>query len=116
VKLFPLSRALDSVAAESGTVISNAGTSLWKFIALRKPTGMIKMAKNQDANFDYATRNGLAVQIADFVRSKEINTLAMLTLVSDVKLRETLISNQSKYIANQNMPQLVENILNFGDS
>lgn len=113
LKKFPLSLELDSIAARSGTVITNAGTSLWKFIALKKAIGMIKVAGNQQANYEYALKNGLALPIADYVESCEFDTSALLSLVLDKATRDNMNFCQSKFLANQESSLLISKIVNF---
>jgi len=114
IKLLRLSIMLDTVAASSGTIITNAGTSLWKFITLRRPIGMIKVAENQSANYEYASSHGLAIPLADFVKTPDFNTTSLLALVADTKLRDKLTSSQEKYLEKHQACHLINKIVSFG--
>ena len=50
-------------AQEFDLVISASGSACFELIAMEIPFGVVCITENQEANYDYLTKNGLAIEI-----------------------------------------------------
>ena len=79
----------DSVMGNCDTAISTAGTTMWDLFANRKIVGLTAMVENQIANFDYAIKNGQALEVFDPKKLK-LDVGALQSLLFDSNVRKSL--------------------------
>lgn len=82
-----------AIAEEIGhadVVISAAGVSSWEMLHQGIPTGLICAVDNQRANYDFMTREQLAIGLGDQCHDKGLDEVALEALLTDSELRRTM--------------------------